>query len=57
MKCQNCGAEIVEASCGMNIPALTPGPVYWCHDCVPVDDPEEIIKMFESFINPPKEES
>ena len=58
MKCHDCGKEISdeEVSLGMNLPPITDGPQYWCHDCKPVQSAEEVIAQFYSFFNPPKEQ-
>ena len=57
VNCSGCGKEIDvnRASLGINLPDVTDGPVYFCHDCEPIKSPEEIIESLESFINPPKE--
>ncbi len=43
-------------SVAMNLPDITPGPVHYCYECIPLPDTaQELIDLFDSFINPPKE--
>ena len=42
---------------GMNLPNITDGPQYFCKKCIPQKSAEELIKLFENFIEPPKEPS
>ena len=44
-----------EVSQGMNLPDVTPGPIYYCHTCVPAGSAQELIESTENFLNPPKE--
>ncbi len=55
--CNDCKREIEgEPSAGMNMPGVTDGPTYWCFDCAPPpSSAEEVIRMIDSFICPPKE--
>jgi len=42
---------------GMNMPNVTPGPVYFCAKCVPIGTSAEIVESLDNFVNPPKERS
>ena len=59
IKCYSCknGLESCEVSMGMNMPNVTPGPVYFCAKCVPIGTSAEIVESLDNFVNPPKERS
>ena len=55
--CFECGAniDVNDAGMGMNIPDVTPGPVYWCVRCKPPTDEEGAKNSLSGFIDPPRE--
>lgn len=57
VECFKCGKRISKngASLGMNLPGVTPGPIYFCHDCEPIKSPEEIVASMDSFLMAPEE--
>ena len=55
MTCFKCKNKITKSSLAMNLPYVTPGPVYYCHSCEPVPSAKKIFEQFDSFLNPPRE--
>jgi hypothetical protein len=39
----------------MNLPGVTPGPIFFCHECEPPVSAEEAIERIDGFIMPVKE--
>ncbi len=55
MVCYQCG-EITadnQVSMAYSLPGL--GEFCWCTKCLPIPPPEEIVKSFDDFLNPAKE--
>jgi hypothetical protein len=45
-----------DAGLAMNLPGVTPGPVYFCRECEPPKSEAEIIAQLEGFIEPKRED-
>lgn len=52
--CFSCGKRVAKgkASLAYNLPGVTPGPIYFCHECEPIRTPEEIQQSIEDFMMP-----